>query len=193
MTQIRYEIGKEGGADRLKEVPDLFPDAHRYNDPIKLRKYIEDVLIQLAKNDELSVTELLNQDLLLWEIAGKIILGQTEGPTPKELSNYWIKIRSLSGNSFKWKVGLVPYETIKSRQGRASGDGKKETRVKERWAISDSSEIELPLPDAWLCLRQIGKYCNKRKTKESQARYWKVEEARDILPDTKKNKKTKAA
>jgi hypothetical protein len=190
------------------QVRDLFPGFTQKQDQMEQRRYVETVLVRLAKEKDLSITELMNQELqAVADMAGQVILGHIQdpdtggmregAPVPMEVREYRVMVRSIeyeqsfqepqkkptfkmTKRSIRWQDG-VRWAGYRVR-GRArlphSEDNIIDTRLEEK---------ELMLQDAWRCLRQGGRYCRRVSGQRLQRRMWYYEE---VLPsmETPKDK-----
>lgn len=102
-----------------------------------------------------------------------------------------IKVRCIPGrsDSVKFKRGVVPDPRPKMlAQARGHGIGLDSTgqgdvsfqkfvpKMVDQWVDYQATEAELPLLDAWVCLRQGGKFCRVADSSRLQERYWLFEE-----------------
>jgi hypothetical protein len=197
VTTIEKVTAAELLGDNYTNPPDLFPQAGQFNNERLLKKYIQRRLIELAREGKLSITDILNQDKRLWQVAGAIILGHTyqswetripitdTSSIPMELRNYTVKIRTINGHDkIRWKIGMVESD----REVRGSKPENPTYQMIDQWANIDGNEAELFLSDAWMCLRQFGKFCKVANSASQRKRYWKYEE---IPPTEEKPKATK--
>lgn len=185
---MAFKIVRPLGRSDTYSVPELFPQIHRYVGP-RRRQYVEETMVELAKAGTLCVTDLMNQAQPVADLAGQVILGQEiidhkqklGKRVPRELSTYQVRVRSLNGETVKWCRDMVPGAPI--QKGRAEYyDGQDKPlaayRVMEEWVDTEQCDVMLDLPDAWLCLRQTGKFCRRCPREARQAKEWKCEEVR---------------
>lgn len=158
---------------------DLFPQLGGKGE-IEAQQYVEGRLIELAKADALSVTELHNQSPRAMRLAGMSILGHyidPEGNTfrvepnrvPFELQQYRVKVRSIGNRPIGYKAGMVPRRSVRNRAGRVH-------LYEEVRRQTTAKEAVVTLQQAWTILHQNGKYCVRAKTATAKALFWHYEE-----------------
>ncbi len=176
------EIRQYGPADKYQIRQNLFLDATRQISPDDFFMSVKAELTQLAENDELSITEIHNLPDRIRDTCGMIILGQEweYGSSPRKMvvnpdsipeiiKNYKIRIKSVNGDTIKWKKGkeLARNKMFKSGQVAIFEDV---------WVDSEMAEGDFSCADAWKILHQAGKYCRRASRQELRERYWKYEE-----------------
>lgn len=200
------ERGTQGLPDGY-EPKELFPEWQRYRrarsgediDQDPRRRYVQSVMVQLAMDNELSVTDLHNQGSDLCDLAGEIILGRGVNPesrlpvnggvtVPRELSDYRVKIKSIKEGKdgkiadIKWKTRLISKGSIGVATSPAivPWDGSpgvsKKSRVEEEVYNEQATEKVYPLDEAWLVLHQQGWHCRMALTDSTRKLLWKVKE-----------------
>ena len=162
----------------IKVRPDLFPQYFNIKGMWRQRDYVQDVLVELAKRNDLYLTELLNQDPDIIQHVGDVILGHaiddgrygagagkhtTNVPVPQELLDYRVKIKSavvegpngLTGDKER-KVLWDGSQTIQYRQGNRparnlmAGRGRNRTRIQQ----FEPNIIDLGVTEASVSLQQ---------------------------------------
>ena len=186
------------------DAPELFPQARVLRGD-ELRDYVEGVMVELARDGKLRVTDLLNQGQHLADVAGRVLFGerirnqqQTRDPyiVKPELSGYMVRLRALpklgpdgeptgETNEISWKKGMEPVKTRTFQRATVGGSSRVEL-YEDVWLRVDGKEALLPLPLAYLALKQAGKFCRKEAKIENQRRYWRFEEVLDEAPRAKK-------
>lgn len=180
-----------GGREPDYEPPLLFTKRGHYVGPRALREYVKNEMIAMAEDGTLRVTDLCNQGPTIRDAVGMVLYGVAlEGSSPhtarpgqsipRELLNYRVKIKSIKGDTIKWKDGVEEYATLKP-PGRASffdGQGSDQDLMLKRdvWIDSEVTEDDFDLPTAWKILNQYGKHCRPAKRSGLQDKYWKYEE-----------------
>jgi len=203
---MAFKIVRPSGRTDGYEAPNLFPEFHKFGASHRRRAYVETRLVQMARENSLYLTDVLNQSQPIWTMAGMVILGQaveenklvTGKRVESELRNYQVHVKSLCSDTVKWCRDMVPGEPIiKGRATLADGNDMplSNFRVIEEWVDTEQTDVKLELPDAWMCLRQYGKHCRPAKRPGLQEKYWLYEEVRpegkvEIPEDEPKRKKT---
>jgi hypothetical protein len=192
--QPRIILGHGGGE------PDYIPPtlfAHLRSVPAgELQKqYILDEMVEMIRAGKMSVTDMLAQpghvrDLVGMSLHNIVIDPDThtqttsQVPLPTEVSSYLVKVRVIPGRAetIKYKSAVIKDPRgAKTRGSTAiSTDGGRwnTTLAKnvDKWVDYDSTEAEIPLPEAWVCLSQYGRNCRSAKSLRLQMIYWKFEE-----------------
>lgn len=173
--------------------PNLFPEVNRFPRWSDRRDYVQEVMVRLAKNNELYLTDLYNQSLELKDMSGMILLGQdinekqvVSALIPDELLNYKVKLKLINGHEeILYKKGKRVYRTkvmAKNKKIDVYED------IFETLYGNDEGILELNIRDAWLVLRQVGKLCRRAKTQKAQETLWKCEEVKPVPKPTEKSK-----
>ena len=169
----------------------LFPQAadHR-SEPGGLQEHVMGRLVELAKSDELMITEILQEDARIWSIAGKAITGIVYDPEnqkeeyqphsiPDELVNYPVVIECIdtSMKTIRWKG---PMKSVGRKVKRGNGSTRKVSVLRSeftpRWFEVPGPRAILSIQDAWLCLRQLGQYCSPAPSSDIRKANWKIRE-----------------
>jgi hypothetical protein len=203
MPTPKISYGTGGGADPYIP-PNLFPEFYRLSsDRDAQRHYLIDIMEGMAKKRELLITDLLSQPSRIRDKIGRIMKnvtidpeGRTERPCteqlPQELAYYKVKIRCIpdrGSGTVKFKRGVVKDPRLRyvgGRVGRAGmpvrgvgTDGAYQTSIRpnvDERVDYGTKEVDLDLPEAWICMSQHGKNCRKAASLNAQNRYWLYEE-----------------
>ena len=159
------------------------------------REYISSELVSLAEKGELYVSEIMYQRTMdIVDMAGDVIRGmgyeenklKNDFFVPPELAEYMVKLKPINGKTnVRYKIGFEKTSQMRRRGGKVD---KLSPRYKEI-EPNANGVVVMQLKDAWLALRQHGKYVSNGnpKRKERQDREWWYEE---IPPKIEKVEKT---
>lgn len=180
-----------------------FQDAERTGwKDAPLREYLLRRMVTLASENDLRVTDLLLQPRLIKDTCAMIIMGlrwrrgsdppemeMAPGDIPRELRDYRVKVKSLDGQTVRWKKGLEEvagnstiYDGVAHKATCANADGSPVRGVEEVTIDTEETEATLSLVEAWEVLRQKGKFCISVRgvPTEERGKVWRVEE---IFPE----------
>ena len=167
--------------------PDLFPEFDRYRTEAARRNYVKGVMVTLADNDALFLTDLMNLGGDILRLSHEVIMGifvdQDSGghhkraDIPPEIFRFQPQIRSLDGKSpIQWKGGREVAHQY------APGHGKHGTKpqpiLEDYWFRTDEPEEKFMIQDAWTALKQAGKFCKFAPSRRIQGTSWTMEEVK---------------
>lgn len=173
------------GAENYK-APRLFERFVAIRDDEKRWQYLRDELVAMARNGGLYLTDILNQDSEVSDACGdvlynRVMLGRTShkqhyytAVLPSELTARCIRVKSLNGSTISWCQDMVGGAPIS--RGRASSEGAR--RVESQRVETNQKDVMLTPQEAWLCLKESGKFVVRAKRADHQGRVWKCEEVR---------------
>jgi hypothetical protein len=161
----------------------LFPSASNFKTELEMRSFLKKELIRMAEEKTLFVTDLMSQPNDIGDACGMIILGQVyrdqkmdSEPVPQELANYMVRIRPLNKEkTVEWKVGRESVGASTTRGGAQI------ERFEDAYHYVEADAegfVTLPLPQAWIALRQYGANCRKCRRVAARADVWRFEEVR---------------
>ena len=175
------------------DVPDLFPDFYRKPTMPARRKAMTAQLVELAERNALYVTDLFQLPHAQKELAGQILLGQgiddngtpVNHPLPPALAKYTVRIRSLfPGWTISYDMpgqtatGLTLVGDSRFQLQAEAENGGAFNILEKNHVATGKTKMDLPLPDAWMCLKEHGKYCKRVIREVNRGKYWKCEEVR---------------
>lgn len=197
----------EGGSEQEYTPPRLFPQLPFLYGEERM-EYIHDEICRMIEEGTLSITAMLAQPALVRDSVGLALKNQykchrtnthkpSTGQLPPEIAGYLVKVRCCgAAKTVKYKSRVVERTRLarfiagRSQLGIGTADadgnpdfGEKIAPAVPVWIDYESKEAEIPLPEAWVCMSQHGKYCRPAKSTRLQERYWLYEE---VLPEQQK-------
>jgi len=188
MSELGYSIHTSSQIHRAHGyvAPRLFDGWEAYKaDDRELRAYIEQEMAKLADAGELYVTDLLNQQRRLSEVAGQIILGQAHYrgaqagmstmpvPIHPSIKLYKVHVKSTQGRNLRVRMPRRNDEEARREMtgevmatvatAMIPGGDKVHSKLVDVEKVYDVKEGELPINEAWVMLRQYGMFVTKRE------------------------------
>lgn len=155
LYKIASKLEKDGPRD-------LFPVFDRKRNYHEKREYVQTVMMKLAEEDDLYLSELMDYGGSIRDLVGDILLGfsydnnsQTHQPPEPELREHRVKILPVSkeDKKIRWKSGRRITRRSKIISGTARGS-KAVTTDEPIWHNSEHDTFALP--DAYKILKQSG-------------------------------------
>jgi hypothetical protein len=164
--------------------PDLFPEFDRYRTEAARRRYVQDIMVNLARNDALFLTDLMNLGGDIVRISHEIIMGvrvdmdagghHVRADIPSEINRFKPHIKSMNGKPMEWKGGREVARQYSPGYGKHGT--KPQDIYEDYWYGTETGEDDFIIQDAWFALKQAGKFCALAPSSRIQGKKWRMEE-----------------
>jgi len=160
-----------------KYANNLFPHFNNYRHIWEKREYVQSVLIELAENNKLNVTDIANQPLAFaTELALQVINGTmvqdnhyVDATIPQELEEYKVKIKPIYGDSITYEL---PHKQVDILPNNLPLLEKQYRTLK----VGKDGTITLSLKEATRALYRYGKNVRRARSSRLQSELWRYEE-----------------
>lgn len=182
-------------------LPKLFLELESQSTPRAKRAYVTDEIVRMIGDGSLSLVALLNQRREAVQLAGDVIFGHgvsdgqdgfemgqhvTSIRIPEEIRRATIKIEAIPPHTtLRWPVGQKEVEGIVV----GSQSQYNVPQWEKEWA-EENSPADLPLRDAWLCLKRSGQYVVKAQLPQDKKDLWLC---REVAGSVKGNRRSEPA
>lgn len=191
-------------AEQQRRVKRLFNEFENQRSFRERRRYVESEIVRMIEAGEFSIVDLMNQRPSVRQMAGDVIFGISisdgrDGHEKEQqitgqridpvIRKATVHIRSVDGRPIRYVdgarevEGIVVGETVRHEVAR----------YEDNW-IELSNDEHMPLREAWLTMKNFGKYVAWADTAPIRADRWRYEEVDDRAeqPETRKPKRGEA-